>query len=254
MDFTSLPRARSGAFTLIEMLVVIAIIAVLAAILFPVFARARENARRSSCQSNLKQIGLGVLQYTQDNDERFPPLYLSSTQPLGNWAQAIFPYVKSAQVYRCPSNPRNETALVYGAPKPVIGASYAANPRLLSYSGDSTHALSEVAAASTKILVGETGAEQPGFGFEDWLTPAQWGQMAENGFMGHLGTGNFLFADGHVKALKPTNTVVPTNEYGWFEGQSAADGTGCDEPFSVNCDATPPAVVNAVAALQNSWN
>lgn len=59
-------------FTLIELLVVIAIIAILAAILFPVFARARENARRASCQSNLKQIGLGILQYAQDYDERYP--------------------------------------------------------------------------------------------------------------------------------------------------------------------------------------
>jgi prepilin-type N-terminal cleavage/methylation domain-containing protein len=59
-------------FTLIELLVVIAIIAILAAILFPVFARARENARRASCSSNMKQIGLGFLQYTQDYDERMP--------------------------------------------------------------------------------------------------------------------------------------------------------------------------------------
>src|SRR5437763_7255396 len=63
---------RSQGFTLIELLVVIAIIAILAAILFPVFGRARENARRSSCQSNLKQIGLGLAQYTQDYDENYP--------------------------------------------------------------------------------------------------------------------------------------------------------------------------------------
>ena len=67
----TLHHKRSG-FTLIELLVVIAIIAILAAILFPVFARARENARRTSCVSNLKQIGLGIMQYTQDYDERYP--------------------------------------------------------------------------------------------------------------------------------------------------------------------------------------
>src|SRR5689334_5202516 len=65
-------QAAKPGFTLIELLVVIAIIAILAAILFPVFARARENARRASCQSNLKQIGLGIMMYTQDYDETFP--------------------------------------------------------------------------------------------------------------------------------------------------------------------------------------
>lgn len=68
-----LEREQKTGFTLMELLVVIAIISILAAILFPVFARARENARRSSCMSNLKQIGLGIMQYTQDNDERYPP-------------------------------------------------------------------------------------------------------------------------------------------------------------------------------------
>jgi prepilin-type N-terminal cleavage/methylation domain-containing protein/prepilin-type processing-associated H-X9-DG protein len=97
----SFSQKRIG-FTLIELLVVIAIIAILASILFPVFGRARENARRSSCQSNLKQIGLGFMQYTQDNDENFPS---GSRGSLGQgWGGAIFPYIKSAQVYQCPND------------------------------------------------------------------------------------------------------------------------------------------------------
>ncbi len=100
------PRA---AFTLIELLVVIAIISILAAILFPVFGRARENARRSSCQSNLKQIGLGFQQYAQDNDGWTPGSItfgkqLSGTTNRGtSWPTTIFPYIKSEQIFACPS-------------------------------------------------------------------------------------------------------------------------------------------------------
>src|SRR5438094_4972769 len=101
------PRTRPGfttkGFTLIELLVVIAIIAILAAILFPVFARARENARRSSCQSNLKQIGLGMAQYTQDYDETYPIMpYNGGAGPgLGAYLDS---YIKSSQIWRCPSD------------------------------------------------------------------------------------------------------------------------------------------------------
>ncbi len=101
-----------SAFTLIELLVVVAIIAILAAILFPVFARARENARRASCQSNLKQIGLGIMQYTQDYDEKYP---LSQDVPSDGgsgitFVTALQPYVRSTQIFICPSISNDGTA------------------------------------------------------------------------------------------------------------------------------------------------
>ncbi|MBV9469564.1 MAG: prepilin-type N-terminal cleavage/methylation domain-containing protein, partial [Abitibacteriaceae bacterium] len=115
-------------FTLIELLVVIAIIAILASILFPVFAKARENARRASCQSGMKQVALGVIQYIQDNDEYF---YYQSADampvggsvggaapgglPMGNpagrtYADELHPYIKSEQIWRCPSSILNNNA------------------------------------------------------------------------------------------------------------------------------------------------
>ncbi|HEX8466018.1 MAG TPA: DUF1559 domain-containing protein [Abditibacterium sp.] len=95
-------RASRRAFTLIELLVVIAIIAILASILFPVFGRARENARRSSCMSNLKQIGLGMIQYTQDYDERFLDQEPTATIPI-HFGHLLQPYIKSKQIFVCPS-------------------------------------------------------------------------------------------------------------------------------------------------------
>jgi type II secretory pathway pseudopilin PulG len=89
------------------LLVVIAIIAILAAILFPVFGRARENARRTSCGSNLKQFALAFMQYTQDYDERTIPTG-SNTFNSGtshNWNLAMEPYLKNKQILQCPSNP-----------------------------------------------------------------------------------------------------------------------------------------------------
>ena len=91
-------------FTLIELLVVIAIIAILAAILFPVFARAREKARQSSCLSNAKQIALALIQYAQDYDECYPsPYNWNPDVTVAYWTQAIQPYIKNTQVMRCPS-------------------------------------------------------------------------------------------------------------------------------------------------------
>jgi len=98
-------------FTLIELLVVIAIIAILAAILFPVFARAREKARQSSCLSNTKQIALGNLMYAQDYDEQ---LCAYSRANVGSWRTQLEPYVKNLQIFECPSRRDSGAQYSYG--------------------------------------------------------------------------------------------------------------------------------------------
>ncbi len=94
-------------FTLIELLVVIAIIAILAAILFPVFARARERARQTSCLSNQRQLGLAVLMYAQDHNERFPPAFArlgSADARVSGFYDLPGPYTRNEQMYICPSD------------------------------------------------------------------------------------------------------------------------------------------------------
>jgi len=106
-------------FTLIELLVVIAIIAILAAILFPVFAKARDKARQATCMSNLKQVGMALVQYSQDYDESHPGVWFGpvSLQPWSQpsdattfykWMDAVYPYVKNEQVFNCPSDGVNK--------------------------------------------------------------------------------------------------------------------------------------------------
>jgi len=96
------PRRQRTAFTLIELLVVIAIISILALILFPVFARARENARASSCLSNVKQMGLSIEMYKQDYDSKYP--FARGVAPTQHWYQYLDSYIKNKQIQICPSN------------------------------------------------------------------------------------------------------------------------------------------------------
>ncbi len=164
-------RDRSAAaFTLIELLVVIAIIAILAAILFPVFAKAREKARQSSCASNVKQMGLAFLQYAQDYDETLPGVrfgtgsYPQDVWPdptnHGGWTRVFFvavaPYIKSVQIYECPSDAGSGHRW-YDA----LGMSYGYNEYLYNsnYGHNKLAALSSYQAGITDIaLVSETWA------------------------------------------------------------------------------------------------
>lgn len=118
---------RRRAFTLIELLVVIAIIAILAAILFPVFARAREQARRTSCLSNMKQLGLALYMYAQDYDETLPMRYVGITDQWGyeyTWKDCLYPYIKNLQVFACPSNnaAQQGTGGLYSVPPAPAGS------------------------------------------------------------------------------------------------------------------------------------
>jgi prepilin-type N-terminal cleavage/methylation domain-containing protein/prepilin-type processing-associated H-X9-DG protein len=164
-------RVRNG-FTLIELLVVIAIIAILAAILFPVFAQARESARQTSCLSNTKQLGLGILQYVQDYDEKFPlwlyddnsPARDKPDQPWGpwknqhvGWDKAIQPYVKNTQIFRCPSNDTgdpSEREVADDDSRATGAVNYSMNARLNSKA--QTTALAGMRFPAVTILLAES--------------------------------------------------------------------------------------------------
>jgi prepilin-type N-terminal cleavage/methylation domain-containing protein/prepilin-type processing-associated H-X9-DG protein len=264
-------QARHG-FTLIELLVVIAIIALLAAILFPVFARARENARRSSCQNNLKQIGVGIAQYVQDYDETFPSRknqaltgVTGGDDEKNSWRRATFSYVKSEQVYICPSNPRkNDLArdstggsIVIQPGEPRFRRSYAANPRILR--DNSGYPIADLRKPAQKIMIGEMADN-------DWNDMIGWNHMDPGWagppaqfracFAGHLGTMNCLFGDGHVKALKPVAQATPFNMWGKMEGNTCVnpDGENITSNDNPNCDAPQPLMLTGMEAMQNKFN
>ena len=200
---------RRKGFTLIELLVVIAIIAILAAILFPVFAKAREKARTSSCQSNLKQIGLAITQYVQDYDETLPQRYMGAEAY--SWRVCVSPYLKSTQVFACPSNPQNKSLCMAG----IYPNSYGANGQdgqNTPFSRSGPVSLAAIDAPAQLIFVAETRA-----GWSEAPVMAYSGTWF---FGGHTGMGNFAFADGHVKSMKWAATGTPGNL--WQLGQQNA--------------------------------
>jgi prepilin-type N-terminal cleavage/methylation domain-containing protein/prepilin-type processing-associated H-X9-DG protein len=196
-------------FTLIELLVVIAIIAILASILFPVFGRARENARRSSCQSNQKQIGLGMMQYSQDYDEKMVPTRASLTgSSTGgfSWKHITQPYLKSTQIVICPSNNRPGSSYAYNLFMGIGGGlslaalqTPAQTPILVDALGASVLNASCVfvpdADSSPSLLVTGRYHEYPSGNIYDSDDGVPWPDV-------HLDTAVFLFADGHVKSLR----------------------------------------------------
>ena len=217
-------KNRVSAFTLIELLVVIAIIAILAAILFPVFARARENARRSSCLSNVKQIGLGLLQYAQDYDESFPAARNTGTAI--SWRWMIQPYLKSTQVNSCPSRVSGQTTtggngltfeISYGGnwiPGGGSGINGYTNGFGAFSSDDVGLPLSDFPNPATTIHVVEvTATRQSYVNMKDSgaCGPYQsYSTSADCMWAGHLGTGNYLFTDGHAKSLRVDQTFNTT--------------------------------------------
>jgi len=257
------------------LLVVIAIIAILAAILFPVFARARENARRSSCQSNLKQLGLGFIQYAQDYDEKLPAgdnsNFASGNTFATGWGGRIFPYVKSGQVYTCPSDTGSASA-----PNSLV--SYAANRDLtienFNFSGfqeTGVTALSGFNATAKTVLLFEAqgngvNLSTPSDGgsrysstpnkndwtnsYTNWSTglignPASDPAVSANCQGGcnydgtfstgrHLEGSNYLMMDGHVKWLKGTAVSPGWNATSSTNGQTQA---GSFFPVAAGTDA-----------------
>jgi len=187
-------------------LVVIAIIGILAAILFPAFARARENARRASCQSQLKQIGLGIMQYTQDYDERMPSAWVGpdGESKLGGWVYyttaglagvpavfdvskgSVYPYLKSAQIFVCPSDSAAKGS----------GNSYSINSCALATAaagfanGKSLAAFDDTARF---MMISEEATL--GFTSDDGYQLINANTFSDR----HLGGSNVAFMDGHVK-------------------------------------------------------
>lgn len=230
---------RVKGFTLIELLVVIAIIAILAAILFPVFARARENARRSSCASNVRQVTLGLKQYMQDNDELFPLVGGVAGQVPFGWADAIQAYVKSTQLFQCPSESTgqvndpgtagysdyfynsnvagtNESSLTFVSNILAIGDSQAGTAANADDGCTGNTATCADAAGGLATFDG---------GWSTQTGAAVVGGLAANR---HLDGANYGFADGHVKWVKaasPGGVVSSSQSASILNGATPSSGS-----------------------------
>lgn len=215
-------KNKSG-FTLIELLVVIAIIAILAAILFPVFAKAREKARQIACLSNEKQIGLALLQYTQDNDEFFPSRY-GQTDPNGHqwsWKDEVYPYIKSIAVFKCPSNPSAQ--LLDLTPKSTFPAGYAmwlpndALAQKMGHGAAYPQPLSGLDQPSSSLIIVETSYRYADTGpYLAYVEPAPVSPNITPGpsswNSGHSkNSGNIIYMDGHAKYRHLIDTFIETN-------------------------------------------
>lgn len=204
---------RRAGFTLIELLVVIAIVAVLAAILFSVFSGVKERARRTVCQSNLKQLTLAMQQYVQDNGGVYPPLVSEHRNANGtpakavNWNDQIYPYVGTRSVFYCPSAPADAPAHAPGVNLEswdFVDYNYNWFGFIKIHRGV-TRAVAEgaISAPSTTVLYTEL----------NWVTPDGVGHYVRDvhtscgddaaGMTLHSGAANYAFADGHVKWLTP---------------------------------------------------
>lgn len=246
-DYGDGKKQHRRAFTLIELLVVISIISVLAAILFPVFARARENARRSSCSSNLKQMGLSMMMYAQDHDERITPTWTENSPhklPNGTyntqlWYHMLYPYMKNRQIMNCPSAESGVTwstnsytgNIPYGIN--IAGSQAAGCPSNcginMAPSKAAGASLGEIEDTAGTILIMD--ARYYNLKLERVLTPddalsapGSLGRCRELSGSGtadpsrcfaprHLETGNVLFVDGHVKSIPWQRVVGSSDSY-----------------------------------------